>query len=166
MIVIERPTKRQRVMDIVAQAGIDVSDWENTSGHPASNPKYCYEWCFEKPGKLVLFSLWYEGMIEEKGQIFQLLNYKAFADTSAINNRPKWVSRARRMDSLIYQAWRDSLTVRVMVCDGKRQEISKLGAKPSKVNLRYLDPATWRIVSYDQNTGACVVERNTPFQCH
>ena len=153
-------------MDIVAQSGIDVSDWANASGHPAKNPKYRSEWCFEKPGKLVLLSLWYEEMKEEKGQIFQLLNYKALAITSEKNKRPIWVSRARRMDSLIYQAWRDSLTVRVMVCDGKRQEISKPGAKPSKVNLRYLDPATWRIASYDQSTGACVVERNTPFQCH
>ena len=148
-------------MDIVAQAGIDVSDWANTSGYPASNPKYCYEWCFEKPGELVLLSLWYEEMKEEKGQIFQLLNYKALAITSEKNKRPIWVRRARRMDSLIYKAWRDSLTVRVMVCDGKRQEISKPGAKPSKVNLRYLDPATWRIASYDQSTGACVVARTT-----
>ena len=89
MIVIERPTTRQRVMDIVAQAGIDVSDWANASGHPAKNPKYRSEWCFEKPGKLVLLSLWYEEMKEEKGQIFQLLNYKALAITSGLlPNRP------------------------------------------------------------------------------
>jgi hypothetical protein len=36
-------------MDLVAAAGIDVSDWANFEGgqqKAASNPKYCYDWAF------------------------------------------------------------------------------------------------------------------------
>jgi len=41
-----KPKERLRVMDLVSEAGIDVSDWANFKGgegKAASNPKYCYE---------------------------------------------------------------------------------------------------------------------------
>ena len=38
-----KPTKKFLVMNLLADAGFDVSDWANYDGkHPASNPKYCY----------------------------------------------------------------------------------------------------------------------------
>ena len=40
------PKEHLRVMDLVREAGIDVSDWQNFKGgaeKAASNPKYCYE---------------------------------------------------------------------------------------------------------------------------
>ena len=47
-----KPTVKQRVIDLVSAAGIDVSDWGKFAGgekRAASNPRYCYEWSFLKP---------------------------------------------------------------------------------------------------------------------
>jgi hypothetical protein len=64
MIEIEslRPSSRRRVIDLVRDAGIDVSDWANYGNGrkpAAANPKYCYEWAFVEPGKVVVLNLWY-----------------------------------------------------------------------------------------------------------
>ena len=44
-----RPTSKPRMMDLVEQAGIDVTAWafraDGTAVEiPAANPAYCYEW--------------------------------------------------------------------------------------------------------------------------
>ncbi|BDN87800.1 hypothetical protein [Aeromonas caviae] len=59
-----KPKERLRVMDLVSEAGIDVSDWANFKGgegKAASNPKYCYEWSYENTNKsIIVLNLWYE----------------------------------------------------------------------------------------------------------
>jgi hypothetical protein len=40
-----RPTTSRRVIDLVQEAGVDVSDWSNFKGGAADagrNPRYCY----------------------------------------------------------------------------------------------------------------------------
>ena len=40
-------TSHRKVIELVEEAGVDVSDWQNFkggSGKAASNPKHCYEW--------------------------------------------------------------------------------------------------------------------------
>ncbi len=52
-----KPTCRLLVMDLVRDAGLDVSDWANFRGGKkgaASNPRYCYEWAFVQADKVVL----------------------------------------------------------------------------------------------------------------
>lgn len=46
-----RPSESPRIIDLVAEVGIDTNGWlTNSDGSPcetpASNPKYCYEWCY------------------------------------------------------------------------------------------------------------------------
>ncbi len=44
-----RPTKSQRIMDLVEEAGHDTADWAKFKGglsKAASNSKYCYEWVY------------------------------------------------------------------------------------------------------------------------
>lgn len=51
------PTQRQRIIDLVREAGINVADWGNFEGgkdDARRNPKYCYEWAFVKPQKLIV----------------------------------------------------------------------------------------------------------------
>jgi hypothetical protein len=45
-------TQHRRVKDLVANAGLDISDSGNFDGGPEkaiSNPKYCYQWSFVQP---------------------------------------------------------------------------------------------------------------------
>jgi hypothetical protein len=62
-----KPTKKFLVMNLLADAGFDVSDWANYDGeHPASNPKYCYNWSFEQPGEMFAVCLWFSGLKTER----------------------------------------------------------------------------------------------------
>jgi len=60
-----RPVELLRIMDLVEAAGHDITDWANTKGAPAANPKYCYEWAFLQAGQPVVLCLWHEEMQEE-----------------------------------------------------------------------------------------------------
>ena|SRR6266516_2522854 len=56
------PTQKLRLMDLVTEAGVDVSDWKNVKGGAQRahvNPKYCYEWSFVQPRKVVVLNLWH-----------------------------------------------------------------------------------------------------------
>ncbi len=67
-----RPVEKRRVFDLVKEAGLDVSDWANFSRGPkwtAANPKYCYEWAFVEPGRVVILSLWHAQLQERRGTI-------------------------------------------------------------------------------------------------
>src|SRR3546814_20214792 len=66
------PTERSRIYDMVRDAGIDVSDWEVSKGRAksaASNPKYCYNWSFLEPGKVVVLNLWHSDMEDRDGTV-------------------------------------------------------------------------------------------------
>ncbi len=75
-----KPKERLRVMDLVSEAGIDVSDWANFKGgegKAASNPKYCYEWSYENTNKsIIVLNLWYEDIKFLNGSIIQSLNMR------------------------------------------------------------------------------------------
>ena len=55
-------------MDLVEEAGIDITDWAKSSNRgkkwAAANPKYCYEWAFIETGKVVVLNLWFDLMQE------------------------------------------------------------------------------------------------------
>ena len=58
-------------MDLVAEAGIDTSDWPNFRGglrKARSNPKYCYEWSFVEPNTVVVLNLWFRDMQEDRAE--------------------------------------------------------------------------------------------------
>jgi 5-methylcytosine-specific restriction enzyme A len=58
-----KPVHRALVMDLLAEAGFDVSDWKNYKGRsPAANPKYSYNWAFEQPGEAIAVCLWYRSL--------------------------------------------------------------------------------------------------------
>lgn len=70
-----KPNSRPRVIELVAKAGIDVSDWGNFKGgteKAASNPKYCYEWSYENISKkLIVLNLWYDNLEYLKAILFR-----------------------------------------------------------------------------------------------
>jgi hypothetical protein len=67
-----RPDRKSLVYDILKELKIDVSDWVNYNGPPAANPKYCYEWAFEKPDQFIVLCLWHNELEEMNGNIFQI----------------------------------------------------------------------------------------------
>lgn len=159
-----RPTGRNRVIDLVRAAGIDVSGWGNFARGPeyaAVNPKYCYEWAFVDPAGLVVLNLWFRDIIEARGSVRATPNMKAFAD-KLTQQRAKgvWIKRAQRMDDAFRFAATTKARVRVIINDGRQRDVEDGQALASAVERRLLDPLPWYAQSYEPTTGACVLVRN------
>lgn len=149
-----KPRDRLLVIDLVREAGIDVSDWSNYRRSPGANPKYCYDWAFIQPGKVLVLNLWYDSMHEENSVIEQRFNLRTLLNNETINIR-----RARyiRMEKAIKTAYQSGLPVRVIVLDGIRRNIHN--NKPASVKKRILDPVRWAVKKYDVLSGDIVVRR-------
>lgn len=103
------PKVHRRVMDLVREAGVNVSDWTNFRSGPkperaASNPKYCYEWAFVEPGQVVVLNLWFDAMTEQNGSLLQTINPRRFGLAMGRAGKKTWERRASRMDLCIQQA--------------------------------------------------------------
>jgi 5-methylcytosine-specific restriction protein A len=158
------PKERQLVMALVSAAGVDVSDWGNYQRGPSkasTNPKYCYEWSFIEPHKLVVLSLWHSLMQEQDGSILQVLNMRELALQFKQLGRSVWARRSLSMDHAIQTAAREGLPIRVVVCEGKRSNIEEPESRPSKVAKRLLDLVPWSITHYDWSSGQCTLTRGT-----
>lgn len=155
-----RPSRKDLVFDLVQEAGIDVSDWISSSndqrGYKA-NPKYCYEWSFVEPNRVVVLNLWYDQMHNEDGLIVQRNNFRQ--DAIANTGKPIWVRRAIKLDETLQLALRENLPVRVIVNDGTMRRQRDPSADPSRVTARQLDPELWTITEYDWQTGAHAITR-------
>ncbi|MET3364247.1 HNH endonuclease [Bradyrhizobium ottawaense] len=139
-----RPDRKRLVFDILKELKIDVSDWANYKGPPAANPRYCYEWAFEKPDKFVVLCLWHDELQEENGRIFQIKNYRRRSK----NPQPVRVRRAERADEYIAKAYNQGLPIRVVVVAGK-----------DRTKGRILDKLAWAVTSYDFDSGEHLLER-------
>lgn len=151
-----KPTEQRRVIDLVRQAGIDVSDWANYERgreNPGANPKYCYEWAFVEPGVQVVLNLWHEAMREVNAGIEQYFNFRGASASQEKSGARK--ARRRRMEEAVALAYGSGLPVRVIVLDGDRQA----NGKPARVSARLLDPLPWAVTRYNDTTGECILRR-------
>ncbi|MGN6828946.1 HNH endonuclease [Paucibacter sp. M5-1] len=155
------PREHLRVFDLVREAGVDVSDWKNFAkgaAHEASNPKYCYEWSFLQPGRVVVLKLWHDKLIESNGHIEQHLNLIADARKEPTGSR---VKRREHMRQAIHIAIDGKLPIRVIVMKARPPRITKTGKKTRTVDHQILDPLPWAVVSGEAN-GGIVLRRGAP----
>ncbi len=157
-----KPEVRLRVMDLVAEAGIDVSDWANFRGgeeKAASNPKYCYEWSYENTSKeLIVLNLWYDNLEYIDSDIVQRLNMRKVANNVSSSAQSR---RAIKMDFSLQKADRTGWPIRVVICDGVQRE-QKTDLTKSTAESRFLDPEIWHLRSYDYDSGDCLLVRGQP----
>lgn len=158
------PTRKQLVIDLVREAGHDVSDWDNYAKGPtqaASNPKYCYEWAFEQPPAAPIVNLWHAQMREGDGRIELQANVRSSVAryTGTGGAHPLWRKRASRLDAAFRKAFEARLTVRVILNAGRMRVPNDPDAKASAVARRELDAMPWHIASYDLSTGDTLLVR-------
>ena len=158
-----KPVSSPRVMDLVQEAGVDVSDWGNYKKGPAyaaSNPRYCYQWSFIQPGKVAVLNLWHGNMVQNESGIHSEFNIRKHGDNcKQQSNKPMWYKRAYAMDDTIQQALKQNLPIRLIICDGMMRGLADAEQKASSVKNRLLDPEPWSITYYDMKTGDCVLSR-------
>jgi 5-methylcytosine-specific restriction enzyme A len=138
-----RPTARERIIDLVSRAGVDTTAWSG----PA-DPRFCYEWAFEEPGKVVVVNLAYRDMTLDEASVTQTINVADFKHRYAAGNG----LRTRRLDTMaqaIERAYRTELPVRVVIFDGDLADESS--SKPTRVESRKLDEVPWAVTSCDSN---------------
>lgn len=158
------PHERNRVMDLVADTGIDVSDWANYKGRaPAANPKYCYEWVY-RDAQTTTVCLWYEDI---KEGTYGTLHYRLNARLSALRSQghshlASRTQRARLLDEALREAFMNSRPLRVIVVDGQKADIEQGSLKSSRVQRRLLDPQPWHVAEYDAESGDCLLLRALP----
>lgn len=162
-----RPTGLERIYDVVAAAGIDVSAWHQGKGDYASNPNFCYRWAFagEKTALLCLWLHaieWIDGAWAWDGnaRTRQAERERAGADhwDPAVRNRTKrWAKSAIQLDDVLKQAYRNKLDVRVCIID-TRTRAAEL--ETNSADYRGLDPLPWRL-TYDMMTGDYSVRRDS-----
>jgi 5-methylcytosine-specific restriction protein A len=157
------PKDHKLIIDLVRAAGVDVSDWANFKGgesKASSNPKYCYEWSFVEPKKVVVLNLWFASMQVRDGIVVRDLNMRQIARRfGQIPNGSVIKRRALNMDIAIQKAFTEGLPVRVVVCEGEMRDLSEPKTKASRVHKRLLDEVEWAVTAYDQNNGECTLTR-------
>src|SRR5512145_2318957 len=154
-----RPREKPRVMDLVSAAGIDVSDWARFGGGPeraATNPRYCYDWAFVSPGRLVVVNLRHESIRENEGTVRVELNLREQTQSAG---KSVWRSRAEKLERAILEAVRDQLPLRVIVNDGTRRKSIDASERASRVSHRLLDPVSWTVTECESRTGRYVLTR-------
>lgn len=158
------PPRHNRVMDLVADTGIDVSDWANYKGRsPAANPKYCYEWV-HRDARTTAVCLWYEDIHEGT---YDTLHYRLNARLSALRAQghsqlASRTHRARLLDDALREAFANSRPLRVIVVDGAKANIEQGSIKSSRVQRRLLDPLPWHVAKYEAASGECLLLRAPP----
>lgn len=172
-----RPIADLKVMDLVAQAGVDVSPWAikhkgQPVANPRANPNYCYEWAFGEDREPIVLCVWHASLTPHIEGIAYQGNLRARAkslegialdrkEASATRSRAK--SQAKRCDGFdfrVQRAYRNGLPLRVILLEGARAD--RLGHDSSKVSRRMLDDSSWHVHAYDDGTGAFTILRATP----
>lgn len=173
-----KPSKPGTVMDLVADAGIDVSPWTvrqdgKTVANPRANPKYCYEWAFGGNNEPIALCVWHESLTAA-GEIAYEDSIRAFAlqlDRVAIDRtNPQHVrsrardqaKRARNFDLLVQRAYRQSLPVRVILLSREERARTEIGWETAQVQFRSLDNEPWYLHRYEDNDGSFRFVRGVP----
>jgi 5-methylcytosine-specific restriction enzyme A len=144
-----RPTRKERLIDLVERCGIDVTPWGNNylGKHPSQNPAFCYEWAF-KSTDLILINIWRENLKIENSNIFQVLNLRQFIEEESEPRK----GRNKRFDEYIREAYEKNLSVRAIILDRNSRET---------VGKRMLDSEIWRVAFYEYASGEFKIERTT-----
>lgn len=175
-----RPTGKWMIIDCVQRAGIDVRAWgfRKKDGQPVALPQsnggYCYEWSFRSvDGSILLLCVWFEEMdVDSQGRVCFVGNLKVYADTliRQLEKEPKnrnrtikdpRINRAQHFSSTVHLAHINSLPMRVVIVSGPVREPDDIDAGNDRAIGRYLDEESWRVESFDDDTGAFVLVRGS-----
>lgn len=172
-----RPVADRKVMDLVAEAGVDVGPWAikhdgQPVANPRANPNYCYEWAFGEDREPIVLCVWHANLTPKVEGIAYQGNLRARAKSledivqdrkEASDTRSRAKNQAKRCDGFdfrVQRAYRNGFPLRVILLEGERAD--RLGHDASKVSRRFLDDSTWHVHAYDDGNGAFTILRGAP----
>lgn len=160
-----RPTQHQLIIDLVQEAGINVSDWANGAGGlkgASTNPRYCFEWAFVEASRFVVINLWHRDLVESDGIISARVNMRGqIQDSSPNANATRWRRRAESVENALRLAADAKLPVRIIVLAGQPGRDADQ-SEASRVSARLLDAVPWAVIDYSAATGTFTLVRGAP----
>lgn len=179
MLELLRPHRDGKIMDMIAEAGIDVAPWGvrkdgSVVNNPRTNQTYCYEWAFGGDGQPTVLCIWHRSLVFSQGLVLydgSMRQYALMLDRIAIERSEPFgarsrartqATRARNFDLLLQHAYRKSEPVRVIILEGKSRSQPDPGWDTSKVRHRALDSEVWYVHSYWDGDGSCCLVRKVP----
>ena len=123
--------------------------------NPASNGRFCYDWVFTERTDKFTFCLWHNECGEDGQSIYYKGNVRADLQRGEVEGPRR--NRADAFDTAVQRAFFRKVPVRVVFVDGYTRQARDDAA--SKVGTRLLDPNSWRIASYNYDTGEFVFRR-------
>lgn len=152
-----RPSGKPTVYQLLQQDGIDVNEWSvgrKPGFSPASNPKYCYAWAFEKTDEFAVLNLWFDEIRINGNALSSIFNMRFATD---LEKNPR-KARARFFDEVVKNAYFRGLPIHAIIIAGNKSSIAS-GSKAAFVSDRMLDQTPWHIESYNVDSGEFVVTR-------
>jgi 5-methylcytosine-specific restriction enzyme A len=142
-----KPKTKPRLMDLVKEAGVNVREWEK-SAPGAANPKFCYEWAFTEPGKVVVLTVWHDGMKKRGGKIW--CRSSPPSSVQSVHTR-RWQSLLKA----VRESYSKKIPIRVVISIGTRNP--EYGT--AQVHYRSLDPVLWWVTQFHENRGTYTLVR-------
>ncbi len=173
-----RPSKKGAVMDLVAEAEVDVSKWSvKQDGKPVTNPRanphYCYEWAFGGGQEPTVLCVWhsdltlsdsdivFEDNLRDLGMRLERIGQEPFSPSEVRSRAKSQAPRAFQFDLQLQRAFRKAKPVRIILLKGEEKSTQELGLDTSKVQFRLLDSEPWYVHSYS-GEGAFRLVRGKP----
>lgn len=173
-----RPDQKGAVMDLVAEAEVDVSRWSvkqdgKLVANPRANPHYCYEWAFGGDKEPTVLCVWhsdlkianadivFEDNLRDLGIRLERLGQEPNSPSDVKSRAKSQAPRAFQFDLQLQRAFRKSKPVRIILLKGEEKPTQDLGLDTSKVQFRQLDAVPWYVHSYSDE-GAFRLVRGKP----
>jgi hypothetical protein len=154
-----KPTRKHLVMNLLAEAGFDVSDWAKYRGkHAASNPK-SYNWSFEQGGEKVAVCIWYPDIKPKGSEVVHRLIPSSRGAKRKGPGTANWNKRASEMLTHVRTAYEQQLPIRAIVVDGKQRNPNDAVPVASRVKARFLDPVSWAVKEFNVESGEWLLVR-------
>ena len=157
------PTKKHNVMDLVEEAGINVTAWRYSDGQPyaqpASNPSFCYNWSFGNEQAGYVICVWHKSLVERSGRIVydsdiashtRRLREEFARSTLDGTQRSRLLNQIRRSEAFeaaVANAFYSARPLKLILNLGDTREDDELADSTSRVSERALDSELWYVHS-------------------
>lgn len=176
-----KPTRHEKIYDLVKAAGVDVSGWErsvkdNRPIDPYLNSYRNSQWTFGGGSEPLVACIWWReitphelGLVREgssKGDVERMANILAQKgkDPSIAMKLRNKMNKAQQFDRLISEAHRKRKPVRAAILDGRLSVDDE--SDPSSAQARELDDLEWFVHQYDPFSGKYLLVRGVPMPPH
>ncbi|QZA77447.1 HNH endonuclease [Deefgea tanakiae] len=170
-----RPIIKKTVYELLQQTALNVSNWSiKQNGDQIENPKNNIGrntmWSFVgEPSEPIVLCIWYKDVDwsatppiykgNERTFQAQLNDLNTRKGNNGISRLTVKLQRSSAFHQAIYQAYKNTCCVRLILVDGEQIDIEDAADEASKVTARILDSETWYVHEMNSDNGDYTIAR-------